>query len=90
MRHTEEEIQAAAERFDKLADELDPATAEVTDVSDLRAVAEAAEAVRADEARLTEAVTRARARGRSSTRIADSMGMSRQAARQRCAGEVDA
>jgi hypothetical protein len=53
---TEEGIQAAAERFDKLADELDPATAEVTDVSDLRAVAEAAEAVRADEARLTEAV----------------------------------
>jgi BRCT domain type II-containing protein len=90
VRHTEEEIQAAAERFDRWADELDPATAEVTDVSDLRAVAEAADAVRADEARLTEAVTRARAHGRSWTRIADSMGVSRQAARQRFADKVDA
>jgi BRCT domain type II-containing protein len=90
VRHTEEEIQAAAERFDKWADELDPATVEVTDVSDLREVAEAAEAVRADEARLTEAVTKARAHGRSWTRIADSMGVSRQAARQRFADKIDA
>ncbi len=46
----------AARRFEQLADELDPATAEMDDTEDLRAVAAASEATRADEARLREAV----------------------------------
>lgn len=52
MRHTDEEIQEAAERFERVAEELDPETAEVVSTDDLRGVALAAEAVRDDEARL--------------------------------------
>lgn len=86
MRHTDEQINEAAERFEELADRLDPATVE--DASDLRAIAEAADAVRVDEARLTEAVQVARARGYSWNRIAVALGVSRQAARQRYADKV--
>lgn len=50
MRHTDEHINEAAERFEKLADRLDPATAKVEDASDLREIAEAADVVRVDEA----------------------------------------
>jgi hypothetical protein len=64
---------------------LDPATAEVEMTDDLRKVAIAAEAVRADDARLREAVLLARAHGRSWNRIALALGVSRQAARQRFA-----
>jgi len=88
MRHTDEQINEAAERFEKLADRLDPATADVEDASDLREIAEAADAVRVDEARLTEAVQVARARGYSWNRIAVALGVSRQAARQRYADKV--
>lgn len=83
MRHSDEEINEAAERFEMLADRLDPATAEVEDASDLRTIAEAADAISDAEARLTEAVVRARANGRSWNRIAIALGVSRQAARQR-------
>ncbi len=83
MRHTDEEIEHAAERFDKLADELDPTTAEIENTEDLRMVAVVAEATRADEARLREAVEVARAHGRSWNHIAVALGVSRQAARQR-------
>jgi hypothetical protein len=83
MRHSDEQINEAAERFERLADRLDPATAEVEDVSDLRTIAEAADAISDAEARLTEAVVRARANGRSWNRIAIALGVSRQAARQR-------
>lgn len=86
MRHTDEQINEAAERFEELADRLDPATVE--DASDLRAIAEAADAVRVDEACLTEAVQVARARGYSWNRIAVALGVSRQAARQRYADKV--
>jgi hypothetical protein len=85
MRHTDDEIEQAARRFDQLADDLDPATAEMDDTEDLRAVAAASEATRADEARLREAVEVARARGRSWNNIALALGVSRQAARQRFA-----
>lgn len=85
MRHTDDEIERAANRFEQLADELDPATAEFDDVEDLRAVAEAAEATRSDEARLRESVEIARAHGRSWNHIAVALGVSRQAARQRYA-----
>jgi hypothetical protein len=54
MRHTDAEIEDAASHFERLADNLDPATAIVEDLSDLRAVAEAAEHVRQDEALVTK------------------------------------
>jgi DNA-directed RNA polymerase specialized sigma24 family protein len=83
MRHTDDEIKRAARRFEQLADELDPATAEVDHTDDLRAIAAVSEAVRADEARLREAVEVARAHDRSWNQIAVALGVSRQAARQR-------
>lgn len=83
MRHTDDEIERASRRFDQLADELDPATADVEHTDDLRAVAAVSEAVRADEARLRETVETARAHGRSWNQIAVALGVSRQAARQR-------
>ena len=83
MRHTEDEIERAARRFEQLAGELDPATAEVDHTDDLRAIAAVSEAVRADEARLREAVEVARAHDRSWNQIAVALGVSRQAARQR-------
>jgi hypothetical protein len=82
-RHTDEEIDNAARRFELLAEKLDPATAEVESMDDLREIAAAAEAVRADDARLHEAVVFARAHGRSWNHIALALGVSRQAARQR-------
>lgn len=82
-RHTDRELEDAAQRFDQLADELDPATAEVDHTEDLRSIADATEAIAADEARLREAVHLARARGRSWNQIAVALGVSRQAARQR-------
>jgi hypothetical protein len=83
MGHTGEEIEVAASRFEKLADELDPATAEVERTDDLRAIAAVSEAVPSDEARLREAVEVARAHDRSWNQIAVALGVSRQAARQR-------
>ena len=83
MRHTDDEIERAARRFEQLSNELDPATAEVDRTDDLRAIASAAESVRADEARLREAVEVARAHDRSWNQIAVALGVSRQAARQR-------
>jgi hypothetical protein len=83
MKHTDDEIEGAASRFENLADELDPATAEVERTEDLRAIAAVSEAVRADEARLREAVEVARAHDRSWNQIAVALGVSRQAARQR-------
>jgi len=83
VRHTDKEIDRAAQRFELLADELDPATAVVDHTDDLRQIAADSEAVRADEARLREAVEVARAHGRSWNQIAIALGVSRQAARQR-------
>lgn len=56
MKHTDEEIERAAERYRGLTEKLDPEVVAVQDLSDLRAVATAAEATRKDEARLREAV----------------------------------
>ena len=67
MKHTDAEIEEAARRFEHLADNLDPASVAAEDLSDLRAVAEAAERVRRDEALVTERVAAARARGRAGT-----------------------
>jgi len=84
-RHTDKEIEQAANRFEQLADSLDPDTAQVEGTDDLREVATAAETLRADDARLREAVLLARAHGRSWNHIALALGVSRQAARQRFA-----
>jgi hypothetical protein len=89
MRHTDDEIERAASRFEQLADELDPATAEVDHAEDLRAIAAVSEAVRADEARLREAVEVARAHDRSWNH-AVALGVSRQAARQRFTDKTNA
>ena len=88
MTHSDAEIEEAASRFQRLADELDPASAKVDDLSDLRAVAEAADQVRHSEAMVTERVAAARAMGRSWNRIAIALGVSRQAARHRFADKV--
>jgi hypothetical protein len=88
MRYTDEQIEETSRRFEELADQLDPATAAVDDLSDLRAIAEAADQVRRDEALVTERVARARALGRSWNRIAVALGVSRQAARHRFASKV--
>lgn len=88
MTHTDAEIEEAASRFQRLADALDPDTAKVDDLSDLRAVAEAADQVRHSEAMVTERVAAARAKGRSWNRIAIALGVSRQAARHRFADKV--
>jgi hypothetical protein len=90
MRHTDAEIEEAASRFEQLAENLDPATAAAEDLSDLRAVAEAADKVRRDEALVTERVAAARARGRSWNKIAVALGVSRQAARHRFADKIAA
>ena len=84
-RYTDEEIEAAARRYEQLAEEFDPESAEVDDTEDLRAVAQASDAERAVKARLREAVEIARAHGRSWNQIAIALGVSRQAARQRFA-----
>lgn len=90
MRHTDDEIERAAHRFEQLADEVDPATAEVDHTDDLREIVAAAEAARADEARLREAVEVARAHGRSWNQIAVALGVSRRAARQRFVDKLQA
>ncbi len=77
--HTDEEIQRAA----KLAEEFDPANVPMDDTTDLRAVAEAVDRVRAGEARVRELVALARANGRSWGEIGIALGVSRQAARER-------
>lgn len=88
MRHTDQDIEQAARRFEELAEKLDPATAEALSTDDLREVAVASDAVRSDEVRLREAVQVARAHGRSWNQLAMALGVSRQAARQRFADKV--
>ncbi|HWG60407.1 MAG TPA: hypothetical protein VG253_01725 [Streptosporangiaceae bacterium] len=90
MKHTDAEIEEAAHRFEALAKESDPDTAAIEDLADLRAIAEAADRARQHQAVLTERVARARAHGRSWNRIAAALGVSRQAARQRFGGKVEA
>lgn len=77
--HTDEEI----ERATKLAEQFDPSDVPMDDTTDLRAVAEAVDRVRAGEARVRELVALARANGRSWGEIGIALGVSRQAARER-------
>jgi len=88
MRHTDAEIEEAASRFEALADNPDPESVTADDLSDPRAIAEAAEQVRRDEALVTERIAAARACGKSWNRIAVALGISRQAARHRFASKL--
>ena len=65
VRHTDDQIEQAAVRFEQLANDLDPATARVDPTDDLRRIASISETVLADEARAREAIEVARAHGRS-------------------------
>lgn len=82
------DISEAIERLDTWADTLSAEDFEPT--GDLVAVARAADAVQAAKAALQAAVTNARARDRSWNQIAMSLGVSRQAARQRFGDSVRA
>ena len=90
MRYTDDDINRAADRFEELADKLDPSTAQIDHVDDLRQIAAASETVRTDEARLREYIEVARAHGRSWNQIAIALGVSRQAARQRYSAKLHA
>jgi hypothetical protein len=90
MKHTNDEIERAARRFEQLADELDPDTAEIDRTDDLCQVATISETLRAEEAQLRETVNIARAHGRSWNQIALALGVSRQAARQRFSDKTHA
>jgi|SRR5579872_1111461 len=79
--HSPQDISEAIERLDAWADTLTAEDFEAT--GDLVAVARAADAVEAAKAALEAAVVNARARDRSWNQIAMSLGVSRQAARQR-------
>jgi FCD domain len=85
MEHMEADIEDAARRFERLADDLAPAQ----DRGDLRAIVEATAQVRRDEALVMERVAAARARGRTWNGIAGALGVSRQAARHRFADKLD-
>jgi hypothetical protein len=89
MPRSNAELDRLAREFEQRADLLDPDKVKVDDASDLRAVAEAADAVAAAEARLREAVEVAHARGRSWGRIGVALGVTRQAARKRFGQAVD-
>ena len=89
-KHTDKEIDAAAARFEQWAENVDPATIRWQESPELAAVAQAADSVRADEARLRDAVTAARNAGGSWNRIAIALGVSRQAARQRFSTKASA
>lgn len=90
MAHTDAEIERAGQRFEQLADDLDPASAGVEQTDDLHQIAAVSEALRAGEARLRESVEAARVRSRSWNQIAIALGVSRQAARQRFADKAHA
>ncbi|MGH2861847.1 MAG: hypothetical protein ACRDLT_10140 [Solirubrobacteraceae bacterium] len=85
-KHSPQEVADAIERFDEWAETLSREDFEATD--DLFAVARAADAVDAAKAALDAAVATARAMDRSWNQIAMSLGVSRQAARQRFAGSA--
>jgi len=84
--HTDEEIARAA----KLAEEFDPSGVPMDDTTDLRAIAEVVDGVRAGEARVRELVALARANGRSWGEIGIALGVSRQAARERFGEKIRA
>lgn len=89
MPRTQEELEQAAADAEAWLDSLDPAVTEAEDPADLRAVARAVRESAEAEARVREAVTAARANGRSWARIGMALGVSRQAARERSGEDTD-
>jgi hypothetical protein len=85
-KHTDEEIKEATTRFEEWAATL--TRDDFQDTTDLRAIAEASEGVRAGQARVLELVELARANGRSWGQIGIALGVSRQAARERFADKL--
>lgn len=83
--HTDEQIERAA----RLAEAGEP-TGPVETTMDLRKIADAADEVKAGNARIAELVTVARANGRSWGQIGLALGVSRQAARERFSEKVSA
>lgn len=81
--HTDTEIKQATARVEQLAATL--TLEDFEDATDLRTIAQAADAVQGAQARLREAVSIARLNGRSWGQIGIALGISRQAAHERFA-----
>lgn len=90
MARTQAQLEQAAAEAEAWLDSLDPAAEPADDIRDLRAITAAVDAIAEDEARLTEAVTTARRKGRSWGMIARALGVSKQAAQQRYGEHVNA
>lgn len=78
-KHTDEEINAAADRFDEWSSKL--TRDDFEDASDLRDLDEAVDAARASEARVRALVQAARDPGRNWGQIGTALGVTRQSAR---------
>ena len=89
---TRADLDRAAAETEAMLDKLDPATtapSAVDDVRDLRQIGVALQKIDTAQGALRSAVATARRNGRSWTEIANVLGVSRQAARQRFANESD-
>lgn len=92
MPRTRAELDRAAADTEAILDKLDPATtppSAVDDVRDLRRIGTALQDIDAAQDSLRAAITAARENGRSWTDIANVLGVSRQAARQRFANDPE-
>ncbi len=83
MPRTQAQLEQAAADARRWLDSIDPATTPAEDPRDLRRIGLALGDVAGAERELTEAVTDARAKGRSWGEIAMTLGVSKQAARER-------
>lgn len=83
MPRTREQLEQASADAEAWLDSIDPETTPLEDTSDLRAVAEAQDAVAAALRHLETTVVAARVGGRSWGAIGLALGMSRQAAQER-------
>jgi hypothetical protein len=83
MPRTREQLAQAATNAEVWLDSLDPSTTPADDIGDLRGIAAAVADVADADRRLADTVATARDNGRSWSRIAMVLGVSKQAARQR-------
>lgn len=90
MPRTREELERAADEAEAWLDNLDPASVEWEDASDLAAIGRALRAVADAETALTDAVATARGNGKTWGMIALQLGVSRQAASERYGDRVEA